>query len=61
MPTSGVDETNVTDYLRAGAVGVAVGGELVAENAVARADWDALTTRARVLLVAAVRQAGDQP
>ena len=58
MPTGGVDETNVAAYLRAGAVGVAVGGRLVAEDAVARADWDALTARARVL-VAAVRQARD--
>jgi len=60
MPTGGVDETNVADYLRAGAVGVAVGGKLVAEDVVARADWDALTVRARVL-VTAVRQVGDQP
>jgi 2-dehydro-3-deoxyphosphogluconate aldolase/(4S)-4-hydroxy-2-oxoglutarate aldolase len=60
MPTGGVDETNVAAYLRAGAVGVAVGGRLVAEDAVARADWDALTERARVL-VAAVRQVADQP
>jgi len=59
MPTGGVDETNVADYLRAGVVGVAVGGRLVAEDAVTRADWDALTERARVL-VAAVRQAGNQ-
>ena len=60
MPTGGVDETNVAAYLRAGAVGVAVGGTLVAEDTVARADWDALTARARVV-VAAVRQVGDQP
>jgi len=60
MPTGGVDETNVAAYLRAGAVGVAVGGTLVAEDTVACADWDALTARARVL-VAAVRQVGDQP
>jgi len=33
---------------------------LVAEDAVERADWDALTERARVL-VAAVRQTGDHP
>jgi len=59
MPTGGVDETNAADYLRAGAVGVAVGGRLVAEDAVERADWDALTERARVL-VAVVRQAGGQ-
>jgi len=59
MPAGGVDETNAADYLHAGAVGVAVGGRLVAEDAVAQADWDALTERARVL-VAAVRQVGDQ-
>jgi len=58
MPTGGVDETNVAAYLRAGAVGVAVGGRLVAEDAVGRADWDALTERARVL-VAAVCQVDD--
>jgi len=60
MPTGGVDETNAAAYLHAGAVGVAVGGKLVAEDAVGRADWDALTARARVLVVA-VRQVGDQP
>jgi len=58
MPTGGIDETNVADYLRAGAVGVAVGGRLVTEDAVERADWDALTARARTL-VTAVRQVGD--
>lgn len=58
MPTGGVDETNVAAYLGAGAVGVAVGGRLVAEDAVGRADWDALTERARVL-VAAIRPAID--
>jgi len=60
MPTGGVDETNAADYLRAGAIGVAVGGKLVAEDAVGRADWDALTERARVL-VAAIRQVGEHP
>jgi len=60
MPTGGVDETNLAAYLRAGAVGVAVGGRLVAEDAVERADWDALTERARVL-VAAVHQVDDHP
>ena len=59
MPTGGVDETNAAAYLRAGAVGVAVGGTLVAEDAVARADWDDLTARARVL-VAAVHRVSDQ-
>jgi len=60
MPTGGVDETNAAAYLRAGAVGVAVGGKLVAEDAVAHGDWDALIARAHAL-VAAIRQGGDQP
>ncbi len=58
MPTGGVDETNAADYLRAGAIGVAVGGRLVAEDAVEHADWDALTARARVL-VAAIQRASN--
>lgn len=52
MPTGGVDETNAAAYLRAGAVGVAVGGNLVDSAAVARADWPALTARARALVAA---------
>lgn len=49
MPTGGVDERNAADYLRAGAVGVAVGGNLIDPVAVARGDWAAITARARVL------------
>lgn len=56
MPTGGVDETNAADYLEAGAVGVAVGGWLVAEDDVGRANWDVLTERAHAL-VAAIQSA----
>jgi 2-dehydro-3-deoxyphosphogluconate aldolase / (4S)-4-hydroxy-2-oxoglutarate aldolase len=52
MPTGGVDATNAADYLRAGAVGVAVGGNLVDPAAVARADWATLTARAHALVAA---------
>ncbi len=60
MPTGGVDETNAAAYLRAGALGVAAGGKLVAEDAVTRANWEALTARAR-MLVAAVQGVCVQP
>jgi len=56
MPTGGIDETNAGAYLRAGAVGVAAGGQLVTEEMVARADWTAITARAGILR-AAVRDA----
>jgi 2-dehydro-3-deoxyphosphogluconate aldolase/(4S)-4-hydroxy-2-oxoglutarate aldolase len=49
MPTGGVDERNAADYLRAGAVGVAVGGNLIDPAAVARGDWAAITVKARAL------------
>src|SRR5918911_399903 len=46
MPTGGVDATNAAEYLRTGAVAVAVGGNLVDPATVARGDWAALTARA---------------
>lgn len=46
VPTGGIADDAVADYRRAGCVGVGVGGGLVAEELVARADWDALTGRA---------------
>ena len=56
MPTGGVDATNSAEYLRAGAVAVAVGGNLVDPTTVARADWAALTARARALVAAVAIQ-----
>lgn len=52
MPTGGVDETNAAEYLRAGAVSVAVGGNLVSAAAVARGDWGAISAKARALVAA---------
>jgi 2-dehydro-3-deoxyphosphogluconate aldolase/(4S)-4-hydroxy-2-oxoglutarate aldolase len=61
MPTGGVDATNAADYLRAGAVAVAVGGNLVDPAAVARADWAALTARARALVDAVALSGAANP
>lgn len=52
MPTGGIDETNAADFLRAGAVGLGVGGKLVDAAAVAREDWEAIRERARRLMAA---------
>ncbi|HWE64997.1 MAG TPA: bifunctional 4-hydroxy-2-oxoglutarate aldolase/2-dehydro-3-deoxy-phosphogluconate aldolase [Chloroflexota bacterium] len=52
MPTGGVDESNAADYLRAGAVGVAVGGNLIDAASVTRGDWAAISARARALVAA---------
>jgi 2-dehydro-3-deoxyphosphogluconate aldolase/(4S)-4-hydroxy-2-oxoglutarate aldolase len=47
MPTGGVDATNAADYLRAGAVAVAVGGNLIDAAVVARADRALYDVKAR--------------
>lgn len=58
IPTGGVSEANAAAFLQAGAVALAVGGELVKRDEVARRDWAALTTRARRFhaIVAATRR-----
>jgi 2-dehydro-3-deoxyphosphogluconate aldolase/(4S)-4-hydroxy-2-oxoglutarate aldolase len=61
MPTGGVDATNAAEYLRAGAIGVAVGGNLVDPAAVARADWAALRARARALVDAVALSGAANP
>jgi len=53
MPTGGVDATNAAAYLRAGAVAVAVGGNLIDPEAIDRCDWASLTRRARDFVAAA--------
>jgi len=53
IPTGGVDETNAAAYLRAGAVAVTVGGNLIDPEAIDRCDWASLTRRARDLVAAA--------
>lgn len=56
VPTGGVSADNAAQFLKAGAVAVAVGGNLVDKKAVARGDWTAITAEAQ-RLVAAVRSA----
>jgi 2-dehydro-3-deoxyphosphogluconate aldolase / (4S)-4-hydroxy-2-oxoglutarate aldolase len=54
VPTGGVSADNAAQYLRAGAVAVAVGGNLVNKTAVESGDWERITAEAQKL-VAAVR------
>ena len=56
VPTGGVGADNAAQYLKAGAVAVAVGGNLVNQKAVASGDWPAITAEAQ-RLVEAVRSA----
>lgn len=58
MPTGGVDAENAGDWIRAGAVCVGAGSNLVSKDAVEKKDWVAITANARAL-VAAVRAARD--
>lgn len=58
VPTGGVSADNAAQYLKAGAVIVAVGGKLVDKKVVARGDWAAITAEAQ-RLVAAVRSASE--
>ncbi len=56
MPTGGVSVETAGDFIAAGAVGVAAGGNLIDAATVMSRDWDTLTNRAREL-VEAVQQA----
>lgn len=47
IPTGGVSLDNVAAFIQAGAVGVAVGSDLVNRATIANGDWAALTARAR--------------
>jgi 2-dehydro-3-deoxyphosphogluconate aldolase/(4S)-4-hydroxy-2-oxoglutarate aldolase len=57
VPTGGVGPENAREYLRAGAVAVAMGSNLVSEADVVEARWNALTERARACREA-VREEG---
>lgn len=59
MPTGGVSFENAGEFIRAGAVGVAAGSNLVDAATIAAQDWKTLTERAR-RLVAAVREARNE-
>lgn len=56
IPTGGVSIDNAGDFIRAGAVAVALGSNLVDADIVAREDWPSLTRRSREI-VEAVRDA----
>ena len=47
VPTGGVSLENTADFIKAGAVAVAVGSNLVDKKAVKEGNWDLLTTTAR--------------
>jgi 2-dehydro-3-deoxyphosphogluconate aldolase / (4S)-4-hydroxy-2-oxoglutarate aldolase len=49
IPTGGVSRDNAADFIRAGAVAVALGGNLVDARSVADEDWPTLTARARAV------------
>jgi 2-dehydro-3-deoxyphosphogluconate aldolase/(4S)-4-hydroxy-2-oxoglutarate aldolase len=49
IPTGGVDQENAADFIRAGAVAVALGSNLVDARSVAREDWPTITARARAV------------
>ena len=56
IPTGGVTPDNAADFVRAGAVAVALGSHLVDARSVAANDWPTITERAR-RVTAAVRAA----
>ncbi len=47
MPTGGVTAENLAEFLAAGAIAVGAGGDLLARDALAAQDWDAIEARAR--------------
>ncbi len=50
LPTGGVDEKNAAEFIRAGAVAVAVGSSIVNARAVAERRFDEMAERLRVLV-----------
>jgi len=55
IPSGGVSLENAAEFIRAGAVAVALGSNLVDKATVARGDWATLTERARKLYEAVQR------
>ena len=49
IPSGGVTPDNAADFIRAGAVAVAMGSNLVDRATVAKRDWETISTRARHL------------
>ncbi len=55
IPTGGVDLENAGEFIRAGAVAVALGSNLVDTRSVATEDWETITSRARAIVDAVAR------
>jgi 2-dehydro-3-deoxyphosphogluconate aldolase / (4S)-4-hydroxy-2-oxoglutarate aldolase len=55
IPTGGVDVDNAGEFIRAGAVAVALGSNLVDSRSVATEDWETITTRAQAIVDAVAR------
>jgi 2-dehydro-3-deoxyphosphogluconate aldolase / (4S)-4-hydroxy-2-oxoglutarate aldolase len=60
IPTGGVDVDNAGEFIRAGAVAVALGSNLVDGRSVATEDWETITARAQAIIdaVAEARRVG---
>jgi len=52
VPTGGVDLTNAAEFIRAGAVAVGVGSELVSRQAMETGDYDTIAARAEQFVAA---------
>jgi 2-dehydro-3-deoxyphosphogluconate aldolase/(4S)-4-hydroxy-2-oxoglutarate aldolase len=62
VPTNGVDESNIADWLRAGAWGVGLVAPLFVPKDVEEGNWDAIETRAKKMREAAMSvERGDPP
>jgi 2-dehydro-3-deoxyphosphogluconate aldolase/(4S)-4-hydroxy-2-oxoglutarate aldolase len=55
IPTGGVDAANAGEFIRAGAVAVALGSNLVSPRAVAAGHWEAITAEARAVIAEVAR------
>ena len=55
IPTGGVDADNAGEFIRAGAVAVALGSNLVDARSVASGDWQTITSRAQAIIDAVAR------
>lgn len=50
IPTGGVTLNNASEFLQAGAIAVGISGELFPKQAIANADWQTITERAKDLM-----------
>ena len=55
IPTGGVDADNAAEFIRAGAVAVALGSNLVDGRSVATSAWETITARAQAVVDAVAR------